>query len=108
MARPRHSREVRKLTMAGAAFGLSESRSHAEPRARFARSGIRSRLSQHANGGQGADPTLLYHECASDDRAKNLQEHHDSVLLESGTSERQLLSQLNQLLQVASASAAVH
>ena len=54
------------------------------------------------------DIVLLDHECASDDRAKIIQQHHVSVLLESGTTERQLLSQLSQLLQVASASAAVH
>jgi len=54
------------------------------------------------------DILLLDHECASDDRAKTLQQHHVSVLLQSGTSERQLLNQLSQLLQVASASAAVH
>lgn len=54
------------------------------------------------------DIVLLDHECVSDDRARNLQQHHVSVLLESGTTERQMLNHLSQLLQVASASAAVH
>ena len=54
------------------------------------------------------DIVLLDHECASDDRAKNLQQHHVSVLLESETTECQLLIHLSQLLEVASASAAVH
>jgi len=54
------------------------------------------------------DIVLLDHECVSDDRAKVIQQHHVSILLESGTSERHLLNQLSQLLQLASASAAVH
>ena len=53
------------------------------------------------------DIVLLDHECASDDGAVGIQERHVSVLLEAGTSERQLLAHLSQLLQVASASAAV-
>ncbi|HJX00494.1 MAG TPA: hypothetical protein VJ453_10045 [Terriglobales bacterium] len=53
------------------------------------------------------DIVLLDHECACEDGARNLQQRHVSVLLEAGTSERQLLTQLTQLLQVASASAAV-
>jgi len=54
------------------------------------------------------DIVLLDHECASEDGAKSIQQRHVSVLLESGTTERELLSNLSQLLQVASASAAVH
>jgi DNA-binding response OmpR family regulator len=54
------------------------------------------------------DIVLLDHECVADEKAKIIQQHHVSVLLESGTTERQLLHQLGQLLQVASASAAVH
>ena len=53
------------------------------------------------------DIVLLDHECVSEDEAVNIQERHVSVLLEAGTTERQLLAQLGQLLQVASASAAV-
>jgi hypothetical protein len=54
------------------------------------------------------DIVLLDHECAVDNAASTIQERHVSVLLEAGTTERQLLAQLRQLLQVASASAAVH
>ena len=54
------------------------------------------------------DIVLLDHECASDDGAVRIQQRHVSVLLEPGTNERQLLAHLGQLLQVASASAAVH
>jgi len=53
------------------------------------------------------DIVLLDHECASEHGATKLQQRHVSVLLEPGTTERQLLMQLTQLLQVASASAAV-
>jgi hypothetical protein len=53
------------------------------------------------------DIVLLDHECTSDEGAATIQEKHVSVLLEAGTSDRQLLAQLGQLLQVASASAAV-
>ncbi|MBV9073442.1 MAG: hypothetical protein JOZ10_07425 [Acidobacteria bacterium] len=53
------------------------------------------------------DIVLLDHECASEEDATNIQERHVSVLLEPGTTERQLLAHLSQLLQVASASAAV-
>lgn len=53
------------------------------------------------------DIVLLDHECASDDGAVTIQERHVSVLLESGTSERQLLAQLSQVLQAASVSAVV-
>jgi hypothetical protein len=53
------------------------------------------------------DIVLLDHECTSDDGAATIQEKHVSVLLEAGTSERQLLAQLGQLLQAASVSAAV-
>jgi hypothetical protein len=53
------------------------------------------------------DIVLLDHECASEEDATRLQERHVSVLLQPGTSERQLLAQLGQLLQVASASASV-
>ena len=53
------------------------------------------------------DIVLLDHECASEDEAANLQKQHVSVLLEPGTTERQLIAHLGQLLQVASASAAV-
>lgn len=54
------------------------------------------------------DIVLLDHECAADNATSTIQERHVSVLLEAGTTERQLLAQLGQLLQVASASAAVH
>ena len=53
------------------------------------------------------DIILLDHDCVCDDGAVNLQEQFVSVLLESGTSEKELLIHLCQLLQVASASAAV-
>ena len=53
------------------------------------------------------DIVLLDHECASDDGADHIQKHHVSVLLEPGTSERELIAHLSQILQVASASAAV-
>ena len=53
------------------------------------------------------DIVLLDHECASEDSAVNIQNRHVSVLLEPGTTERQLIAHLGQLLQVASASAAV-
>ena len=53
------------------------------------------------------DIILLDHECASEEDAANIQKHHVSVLLEPGTTERELIAHLSQLLQVASASAAV-
>ena len=53
------------------------------------------------------DIVLLDHECASEDKAEDLQQKYVSVLLERGTTERGLLLQLSQILQVASASAAV-
>ena len=53
------------------------------------------------------DIVLLDHECVSDEEATTLQERYVSVLLEAGTTEKQLLTHLCQLLQVASASAAV-
>jgi len=53
------------------------------------------------------DIVLLDHDCVSDEEATILQERYVSVLLEPGTTERELLTQLCQLLQVASASAAV-
>src|SRR3954469_9602967 len=53
------------------------------------------------------DIVLLDHECLSDEEAELLQQRYVSVLLEPGTTEKQLLTQLCQLLQVASASAAV-
>ena len=53
------------------------------------------------------DIVLLDHEFVSEEAAARIQERHVSVLLEPGTTERQLLAHLGQLLQVASASAAV-
>ena len=53
------------------------------------------------------DIVLVDHECASDDGATTIQQSHVSVLLEPGTTERQLIAHLGHLLQVASASAAV-
>jgi hypothetical protein len=54
------------------------------------------------------DILLLDHECFADGGATTLQENHVSVLLEPGTTEGELLAHLSQLLQLASASAAVH
>lgn len=53
------------------------------------------------------DILLLDQECAQEEEADNLQQRYVSVLLERGTTERELLLQLSQILQVASASAAV-
>jgi hypothetical protein len=53
------------------------------------------------------DIVLLDHECAAEDGAGNIQQSHVSVLLESGTTDRQLIAHLSHLLQAASASAAV-
>lgn len=53
------------------------------------------------------DIVLLDHECVSEEKAEDLQQKYVSVLLERGTTERELLLQLSQILQIASASAAV-
>ena len=53
------------------------------------------------------DIVLLDHECASEEKAEELRQKYVSVLLERGTTERELLVQLSQILQMANASAAV-
>jgi hypothetical protein len=53
------------------------------------------------------DIVLLDHEFAGEDAADNLQQQYVSVVVQPNTSERDLLIQLGNLLQVASASAAV-
>jgi hypothetical protein len=54
------------------------------------------------------DVVLLDRECACDGAAADLQQRFLSVLIEPGVSEHQLISRLSEVLQIATAPAAVH
>ncbi|HVH86481.1 MAG TPA: hypothetical protein VM912_07130 [Terriglobales bacterium] len=54
------------------------------------------------------DLVVLDCECASEGAVTYIQQRYPSVLLEPGTSERQLLSKVNEVLRHASVPAAVH